>query len=81
MSDLPFLENQTITVPLIRGVDTKTDSEVMHAPGLQKLYNASFFNPGVIAKDDGYLPLATTNLTTPLKRFVDGDPNVLIAAD
>jgi hypothetical protein len=71
---IPLQEGVAI-VPLVAGVDTKTDSDVLEAPKLLVLENASFFHPGAVAKDDGYPTTATTVVSG--SSTLDGAPTRL----
>jgi hypothetical protein len=78
MTDTPYLERQTAVIPLVKGLDLKTDKEVTPTASLVRLENASFHAPGAIAKDDGYLTLTGVASTS---RLIEGSPNTLISTD
>ena len=48
------LQAQTLELPLIQGVDTKTDSKQLKVGKLLLAENCSFRNPGKIKKRDGF---------------------------
>lgn len=58
----PWLTPQSVTIPLVGGVDKKSDSKAVQPPKLLALESASFFAPGELSKDRGYASLTASTL-------------------
>lgn len=65
------LQRQTLEIPIVNGVDTKTDSKQLKVGKFLSVQNATFKKPGKIQKRDGFQNISNNIIDTP-NQITDG---------
>ena len=55
-----MIQKQTIALPFVSGLDTKTDPKLLESPKLRLLQNGLFTKPGRLSKRNGYTTLTSS---------------------